>query len=299
MSVPKNHHYLPVFFMQRWASDDGRVTEFRRPYRDLAIKKKYPAATGYMVELYANRNKADPIERQALELIFMQKVDDQAANALAFLEEHGKKPNEPELTSAWSRFLMSLLHRSPERVNYLIRRIEEFEDKTLNDQLKEKYPVLRQPGDPATFEEWLDKQGPIGPDLLVQLLRMLIDSDNVGNLLNTMRWCVHKVEHTHFSFLTGDLPLMMSNVLGHEHAYLALAIGPDRLFVASRNQDIIDRFKSRPGNVLQRALNNACARQSQHILIAQDEAQTAFVEKRLLRDRLPVGPFGWPAWNVP
>jgi hypothetical protein len=299
VSVPKNHHYLPVFFVQRWAAEDGKVTEYRRPHDNLVIKQKHPAATGYMIELYANRNKTEPAERQALELVFMQKVDDQAANALAYLEEHRQKPNDPELRSGWSRFLMSLLHRSPERVKYLMETIENYENDELNKELKKKYGELRKPDDPATYEEWLEGQGPLALDLLVKLLRMLIDSERVGNNLNAMRWCVHDVEHSQFGFLTGDLPLMMSNGLGHEHSFIALAISPERLFVASHNQAIINRFKSRSANVLQRALNNACARQSQHVIIAQDDWQTAFVSKRLCQERLQAGPSGWPDWDVP
>lgn len=299
MSVPKNHHYLPVFFIQRWASDDGTVTEFRRPHEKLVAKQKHPRATGFMIELYANRNKADPVERQALELIFMQKVDDQAADAFAYLEEHGQKPDDKLLRSAWSRFLMSLLHRSPERVEYLIRRIETFEDKQLNEFLKKKYQELRKPDEPENYEEWLEMKKPLGPDMLMVLMPKLIDSENVGNTLNSMRWCVHTVKHAPFGFVTGDLPLMMSDGLGHERSFLALAISPDRLFIASHDQAIIDRFKSRSAYELPRAVNNATARQSQHVVIAQGDAQTDFVDRRLCRENLPAGPSGWPAWKVP
>src|SRR4051812_43422365 len=125
MSVPKKHHYLPEFFMQRWANDQGNVTEYRRPHKDLVVKQRHPAATGYMFELYSNKNKADPVERQALELVFMQKVDALAAEALAYLEAEGSKPKDADLQSAWSRFLMSLMHRSPERVQYIVDKVHE------------------------------------------------------------------------------------------------------------------------------------------------------------------------------
>lgn len=285
--------------MQRWAADDGKVNEYRRPHDNLVIKQKFPAATGYMIELYANRNKTEPAERQALELLFMQKVDDQAANALAYLEEHGHKPNDAELRSAWSRFLMSLLHRSPERVKYLTEKIGTFEDEELNIELKDKYAALRRPDEPPTYEEWLEAHDPLGPDLLVRLLRMLIDSDTVGNTLNAMRWGVREVDHPCFGFLTGDLPLMMSNGLGHPHSFIALAISPERLFFASPDQAIINRFKAISANALQRAVNNACARQSQHVIVAHDDGQTAFIDKRLRRDQLHAGASGWPSWDVP
>lgn len=54
MSIPKKHHYLPQFFMRRWVDADGMVTEYRRPRTELIVKRKHPAQTGYIVDLYAN-----------------------------------------------------------------------------------------------------------------------------------------------------------------------------------------------------------------------------------------------------
>jgi hypothetical protein len=299
MSVPKKHHYLPEFFIQRWADADGNVTEYRRPRNDLVVKKKHPAATGYMLELYANENKADPVERQALELVFMQKVDALAADALAHLEQQGSKPTDVELRSAWSRFLMSLMHRSPERVKHYVDQIRDYEERTLNPDLREKYDTLRAQDDPPTFDEWLEAKGPVTPDLLVELIRDLIDSENIGPVLNMMRWDVHECDGK-FGFLTGDLPILISDGLNHDGAFVMLAIGPSRLFIAARSQDLIRSFTTQSGNALQRGLNDACVRQSRHVIIAHRDAQTAFVDRRFLRgEPLAVDRAGLATWKAP
>src|SRR5438045_2699476 len=62
MSVPKKHHYLPQFFMRRWIDTEGKLTEYRRPRDKLIVKRKRPAETGYVVDLYANESKSDPVE---------------------------------------------------------------------------------------------------------------------------------------------------------------------------------------------------------------------------------------------
>jgi hypothetical protein len=299
MSVPKKHHYLPEFFMQRWADAKGNVTEYRRPHKELVVKKKHPAATGYLIELYANTNKDDPIERQALELVFMQKVDALAAEALAHLEAEGTKPNETELQSAWSRFLMSLMHRSPERVKYLVDKAREYEEGTLNPELKEKYDSLRGPDDPFTFEEWLKAQGSITSDLTVRLIRMLIDSQNIGPVLNSMRWTVHHADGA-FGFLTGDLPILISDGLGHNRAFVMLPIAPSRLFIAARDAEVIKSFTTQSANALQRAVNDACVRQSRHVIVAHRESQTAFVDRRFLRrEPLAINRAGLATWKAP
>lgn len=299
MSVPKKHHYLPEFFLQRWANVAGRVTEYRRPFDRLVSKQRHPAATGYMIELYANKNKVDPVERQALELVFMQQVDALAADALAYLEANGTMPKNGPLRSAWSRFLMSLMHRSPERVSYLISKVREWEEGELNPELKHKYGALRGVGDPPTFEEWLQVNGPAAPALLVKLLRMLIDSENIGPVLNNMRWALHEADGA-FGLMTGDMPILVSNGLGQRDGFVMLAIGPSRLFIAAHDLEVIKSFTSQSANALQRGLNDACVRQSRHVIVADGDNQAAFVDRRFLRDLpLSIGSAGLATWAVP
>ena len=213
MSVPKKHHYLPEFFTHRWADAHGNLVAYRRPHKELEVKSKHPAATGFKFELYANTTKTDPLERQALEMVFMQKVDSHAAEALKYLEERRAKPPETKLQSAWSRFLMSLLYRSPERVKYLTEQVRRYEESDLTPQLKAQYAERRGPDDPETFDEWFKATGPATPDLVTRLLRMLIDSENIGSVLNAMHWRVHEADGK-FGFVTGDVPVLMSNGLG-------------------------------------------------------------------------------------
>ena len=299
MSIPKKHHYLPQFFMDRWADAGGKVIEYRRPRETLVMKQRHPAQTGYIRELYSNESKSDPIERQALEMVFMQKVDDRAADALAYIERNPKSRMDPILRNAWSRFLMSLMHRSPERVKFLTAKVKEYESKTLNPDLEKKYTSLRGPNDPPTFKEWLAEQGPLAPDLRVRLLKLLIDSPRIGAALVTMNWKLVTLENPRFGFLTGDQPLMMSNGVGHMRGFVLLAISPTHLFLAARNLKVADAFTTQRPNALERALNDAVLRQSHHVVIARDDGQREFIDKRFLKLTAPVGENGYYTWKSP
>lgn len=299
MSIPKKHHYLPEFFIRRWTGDDGKITEFRRPHDQLVCKQKWPSQTGFIIDLYANEAKADPVERQALELLFMQKVDDAAASALLYIERGKGKPSDPLLRDAWSRFLMSLLHRSPERVKYLTAKVKEYEEDSLNPELAQKYAEMRSEDDPPTYEEWLEKAGLLTPDLRVRLLKLLIDSRRIGNTLNAMHWHLYVLERPRFGFLTGDHPIMVSNGLGHNRSFVLLAISPSKLFVAAHDPKVIDAFLTQRANGLEHAVNDACARQSKHIILAHDSAQLTFVDRRFLKASVPVGRSGFVTWNSP
>lgn len=285
--------------MSRWADVNDMVSEYRRPHENLALKRKHTAQTGYIVDLYANASKTDPIERQALEMIFMQKVDNSASDALAYIEKYHSKPVESSLRDAWSRFLMSLMHRSPERVKYLTAKVREYEDGTLNPELLTKYQSLRGPDDPANFEDWLAEQGPLTPDLSVRLLELLIDSRRIGETLNAMHWTVYDLKKPRFGFLTGDHPIMISNGLGHQRGFVMLAVSPSLLFIAAHDKKVIEAFETQRPNALELAYNDACTRQSHHVVIARDDTQGSFIDKRFLKQAAPLGTYGMVTWNSP
>ncbi|MCO6403529.1 DUF4238 domain-containing protein [Aurantimonas endophytica] len=46
------HHYIPAFYLRRWAGTDKKVTEFSRPYRDVVVRSVMPERTGYQERLY-------------------------------------------------------------------------------------------------------------------------------------------------------------------------------------------------------------------------------------------------------
>jgi hypothetical protein len=301
MSIPEKHHYIPEFFMRRWADGDGLVREYRRPRRDLTSKRKAPAATGWIRNLYANENKTDPLERQALEMVFMAGVDNNAADALSYLEEHRAKPADWALRDAWARYLLSLLHRSPERVAYITKKVRDYEEGTLNPDLIRRYPEIAGPNDPPTFQEWLEKQGPLTPDLRVRLIELLIGSRRVGDAINWMHWRVHRLDKLELGFISGDLPLMISNGLGHERSFVMLPIGPTKLFIASPDPNLINAFTTQYPHVLETAINDAIARQSTHILIARDDSLREFVDERFRRGRAEKKSLllDYMTWNSP
>ena len=285
--------------MARWTSADGRLTEYRRPHGNLTSKRKFPAQTGYITDLYANTNKANPVERQALELLFLQRIDGAASEAVLHLETHGAKPNDTTLRDAWTRFLMSLMHRSPERVKYLSAKVRDYESAILNPDLREKYASLRGESDPAEFEEWLATAPPLTPDLITGLLKVLVDNARIGETLNEMHWSVCTLSSPLFGFLSGDHPIILSDGVGHLRGFVGLAISPTQLFLAAHDREVIDAFRTQKDTALEKAINDACARQSHHVIIARDDAQRAFIDRRFLKRPAPVGASGFVSWKSP
>lgn len=301
MSNPIKHHYLPQFFLRRWAGPDGKVTEYQRPHDRVIMKRKFPSETGYEKELYSIPSETDPIKRQALESGFMATVDDLAARALQQMEGSGEMPADPELRSGWSRFLMSLIHRRPERLDYFRKRLRENDAETLT-AIQAGYDELKGPSDPPTFDEYIkgDDEA-ITHETLARLLRMIIDSPRIGGWLNRMHWGIATVSLPKRSFLTSDTPLMMSNGIGLSKSFVALAVGPARFFIAANQMEVIRSFTSQDGNALIRAFNDAVARQARRLVIATDDSQRRFVENRLVMSGAPPpdNNMGTFVWNAP
>jgi hypothetical protein len=116
-AMPEKHHYIPVFYLKRWADKDGdgRLCVYSRPYDRVKVNRKHPDATGYEYDLNAIRG-ADAETEGHLEGRFFLRADNDAARALDILQTGRCDLMDASVRSAWSRFLMTLLHRNPERV---------------------------------------------------------------------------------------------------------------------------------------------------------------------------------------
>jgi hypothetical protein len=57
VSIPRKHHYSPVFYLKRWAGTDGWLCEHKRlgvvGLRDrIVTRRTFPTGTGYEKDLY-------------------------------------------------------------------------------------------------------------------------------------------------------------------------------------------------------------------------------------------------------
>src|SRR5690606_8373015 len=109
-------------------------------------------------------------------------------------------------------------------------------------------------------------------------------------------WEVHELGNPRYGFLTGDHPIMISNGLGHRRGFVLLAISPTRYFLAAHDRKVMEAFTTQRPNGMEMALNDACVRQSKHVVIARDDAQRIFVDRRFLKLSAPVGPSGFVTW---
>ena len=265
MNIPRDHHYLPQFYLERWAND-GRVFRYVRPQGpDGALhgKWKAPKAIAYERDLYHLPDVSDPAESQHLELKFFQKIDDQAAVALRKLDHshHGSAEDRVAL----SRFMVSLLHRSPSRLS------------AIRSELSERI-------DDAPFRDLTGEELERGIKATAnRLLEMLVKNADAQSVVSKFKTYKIDVSKSSRSLLTSDRPITLSAQLVSSDAFMIMPYAPDRLVILTHLEAIAHAFASQDATTLVTGINQAVVEQSVDVVIATDERATAMVDRLFLR----------------
>jgi hypothetical protein len=289
--MPEKNHYLPIFYQKRWAGTDGRICRYSRPFKKVEALRKHPRAVGCELDLYTVPGSG-PDAISYLEREFFRETDDTAAQALALIEAGRIKDMNNRLLSGWTRFVMSLIYRTPQEIRTLFR---ETVTHSLHAERKfeENYENERLPDDPPTFAEFREKDsggytnqyGRAG----IRLVQSLIDNKAVGDLLmREMRWSTIELQGS-YTFLTCDRPIVMTNGLVKPGAHIGLPIGPRRLFVAAASLDFLKPLNNN-SDALAKLVNDRIASQAREFCIGTNDTHLRFVERRL-GTRDPSTPF--------
>jgi hypothetical protein len=276
------HHYIPKFYLKQWvnrADPKRKLCEFSRPYKTVVPRRTDPDGTGYERGLYSFANlpapAADMVEKKLL-----LRSDDFASRALQRMLVDDLNFDQ-DTKSAWSRFLMSLFHRNPERIAYLRNQINEDYPRYIAS-IREKYEVIRDPQNPRTYDEFEASVGIADKERMnLRLLMMIMNSESVGFELNNMVWGVIQFPHLRHSLLTSDRPLVMTNGIKHDNSFIILPIAPDRIFFAARSRNVANRIAELCKNESTAIkLNDRIVSQAHRYVYGRDDKQMRFVVNR-------------------
>lgn len=267
MNAPRNHHYLPRFYLDRWATNAGRLYRYARPRGSegkLHCELKTPAAIGYKRDLYQLPDIADPIASQSIELEVLQQIDDRAATALRHLD-CGDALSSPD-REAVARFIISLLHRSPTRLAAIRKQME------------------NRPDAPFATLYGADRAASLRASAN-RLLAMLTESKRGAEIIS--KFAVHKLDASRASrtLLTSDRPITVSALLVARDAFILMPYGPTSLILLTNEAEIVRAFRTQRPNALVTGINQAIVEQSQEIVIAADRDATKMIERLFLRGR--------------
>lgn len=278
---PQKHHYIPVFYLRSWAVSNGELIEYSRPYKNkLVSRRKHPTATGYSKNLYSLKGFPKEDSEQ-IEKLFFSPVDNDAALALqVLLKEEDQYGWNSELRSAWTRFLVSLLYRTPADLK-MLKEYWQLVVTSSSETESEAYLHARTSDAPATFEEFL-KTIPTHEVAAgaFRVLMNVINGVDLGYFINNMVWETIKLETEKHELLTSDSPVIATNGLKHDESHLVLPLAPNKLFVAANSRDYIRQLFDRPPSETVKACNKVTVGNASKLVFSGDRSQTRFIANR-------------------
>ena len=218
----------------------------------------------------------------AVEDKFLKRLDQDATDALdrLLLEDFETIGSDVRIRSGWSRFIMSLLQRNPEKVAWL----RNVWAKKYPEELASKYAVYRRDTDPPTYEEYKKSMLPGAVELgVASLLQAVMDMPNFGAKLNSMMWSVVTFANPKHALLTSDRPVIITNGLLRDDAHVVVPIGPRKMFVAVAEEGTLKAMKSLSPEDLMWRVNDRICTQAKAYVYGDSDRQLKFVENRLGR----------------
>lgn len=288
MSHPRDHHFVPVFYLKQWANQDGKLIEYSRPYaRKIVAKPVGPRATGFQTDLYAFQH-LPPELALYLEAAFLKRADTEASAALTKLLSGNADPWTPALRSAWSRFVINSIIRHPHPFAE-IKAITHDHWLQPDDVTQQEYERLRKPDDPPIFEQWVLLQGNnLADRIRIRFLQTAMDNERLGGRFNNMNWNVLDLSGANFRLLTSDWPLYRE--INGDRMLFTLPISPTVLFTATTHPDIFRALRRTRTNDLVRNINMAVVSQARLYVYSRDRTQDQFVMGRM-SSRMQEAPF--------
>jgi len=276
---PRKHHYVPEFYLKRWANSSGKVERYVEiPSGKIHRKAVSYQAIGFEENLYSLPN-ADPLESrtQIIETKFFGPVDNNAADCLNILETTEEVPFDPEFRTNWALFIKSMMFRSPKGIDRLFRTLTDiYEDK--ETEYQSEYEKFKKPNDPATLYQWIRQRDQnIEAQHLMSMIPRILTSPRIIHLIVNLNWFVEDITDSRFKMLLSDQPIIFSP-LEKENGHIALPLSPKRMFVATDSNSLTNLLKGWDATSLAKASNLQIVRNAQKFVVSTDDRQRRFIE---------------------
>lgn len=281
---PIDHHYLPIFYLDRWQGPEGNVVRYYRPRDKVIAAGISPRGTAFEPRLYTLEGFPEEMQ-QAIEREYMaQVVDNYAAEALEILITRNRAAMTIKAREAWTRFLLSLQLRDPQS----LIEIQKSSLDVLRANMSRpdaEYDATKRASDPATPYEYIEKYAPqllknIGKTFLPQL----IDHEKIGTHIMRMFWWTLDLSSSKVDLLVADRPVLRYEGLAHPDCLITLPLSPSVLFVAANRPDMVGHIlrTHTQTDIVKRANSDLVSRASKHVY-GRTAAHIRFVEKRLVK----------------
>ena len=285
MSTHKRHHYVPRFYLERWARQDNKIGYYHWANGQLIYRRIGPKGAAVEEGLYSlqepHRGNSQAIETD----FFTPRIDGPGAQVIAGLVEISGPVDtlNPEQRQVMSNYLIAQRYRSPDYISHVKGQGDDAATGII-ERHEEEYLAARAESDPPTLEGWMELKGiNLSDQLGVGLLPDLLSISEGGEKISSMSWHVLNVSTSRRDLLTSDRPVIFSHGIGLPECVIILPLSPQRLFLAANDRARLRRIVSRDLDSVVTNLNFDIVRQAARYVFSTDEKAHRFVEKHLSR----------------
>jgi Protein of unknown function (DUF4238) len=279
MSVPRDHHFIPAFYLKQWADSAGKLIEYTRKGGKLVAKTVGPKSTGYERDLYAFP-ELPPNAVQYLEQVFFAYADRKASDALDNHLGVASCPWTSELVTAWSRFVIGMHLRHPDAMPELREAATNIWDASGVD-CQARYEATRKATDPPTFDGYLALRDPLAPiKMRVNLIIKAFDNEIVCTHINQMHYAIVDLSASSHRLLTSDRLVEIFN-LKEPKGFLLVPISPTKVFIAVNDTSTLDKVRRSQPRMLTCNIITFVVSRARRFVWACNTSQERFIDNKM------------------
>jgi hypothetical protein len=279
MSIPRDHHLVPAFYLGQWCTATPKLIEYSRKHNKLIVKSVGPNATGFAFDLYAFP-ELPPEQAQFIEQKFFDYADRKATEAFRLLLASHTGKWDPELRNAWSRFLIALHLRHPHVVPELRAAAQAIWTGT-GTSAQKGYEAIRSPHHPATFDEYIEATDPLIPvRARLNLIVKAFDNNIVREHINNMHWSVLDLSASSRALLTSDRAVSLY-LLKSAKGSVTLPLSPTKLFIAVNERTVFDDLRRMKQRQVVGGVNTHTVARAREFVWADTRSQEAYIAKHM------------------
>lgn len=255
------------------------------------VRKAYPSEVGFVKDLYSTPF-IESTDTQWLEKEFFQRIDSMAAKCLVKMLQSPPQNLDNVEQSAWSVFIHTLYHRSPEALRSTQSQGMRIWQKTLRN-IGSRYQQLKTDEDPDFLEDYIASH--TDEEIYDYVLRHFPNtmmSERVGQFLNDLQRIVIDIDNKVPNFLISDAIPIRTNGLANRGGHYAIPLSPTRLLVAAHEYETLKLIKGLSAKELVTSVNTWIVERARRFVGSTDCKQDRFIRNRF--GRSPIDPVSGP-----
>jgi Protein of unknown function (DUF4238) len=231
MATHVQQHYVPRFLLAQWHSgSDNKLTQFQWLRGEIRVDRFNARSVAKENHLYSQRlHESSPnvtVERDFLG----PHIDEPAAAVHKRILSDGHEGLDDQQRFEWSRFVLSLLVRTPEMIDFMRRAGRQLMGQALDEQ-PDGMLHLRQHDPTTTLKRWAEVNRPhLMEDVGVRTLPAVLTSPQLNHRILEGTWSTMSLEDSNVDALISDNPVVYLGDIKEGFSFM-LPISPKRAFV--------------------------------------------------------------------